>query len=90
LALRDTSALLDRHARHLSGSLIGGITETQELLDFGAEHHVIAEIEEIPIQEIEKAYEGMLKSDVKYRFVIRHGFPYVSDLNKSIGQLGVP
>jgi alcohol dehydrogenase (NADP+) len=44
--------------RHLSGSLIGGITETQELLDFCAEHYDIAEIEEIPIQEIEKLWRA--------------------------------
>jgi D-arabinose 1-dehydrogenase-like Zn-dependent alcohol dehydrogenase len=56
--------------RHLAGSLIGGIAETQELLDFCAKHNVIAEIEKIPMQEIEKAYERMLKSEVKYRFVI--------------------
>ena len=56
--------------RHLAGSLIGGIEETQELLDFCAEVGVLAEIEKIPIQDIEKAYTRMLKSDVKYRFVI--------------------
>jgi uncharacterized zinc-type alcohol dehydrogenase-like protein len=56
--------------RHLAGSLIGGIEETQELLDFCAEDGVLAEIEKIPIQDIEKAYTRMLKSDVKYRFVI--------------------
>jgi alcohol dehydrogenase (NADP+) len=53
-----------------AGSLIGGIEETQELLDFCAEDGVLAEIEKIPIQDIEKAYMRMLKSDVKYRFVI--------------------
>ncbi|MFN3388129.1 MAG: NAD(P)-dependent alcohol dehydrogenase [Allosphingosinicella sp.] len=56
--------------RSLSGSLIGGIAETQEMLDFCAEHGIVSEIEEIPIQQIETAYERMLKSDVKYRFVI--------------------
>ena len=65
-----TVAFLIGVRRHLSGSLIGGIAETQELLDFCAEHNVTAEIEKIPMQEIEKAYERMLKSDVKYRFVI--------------------
>lgn len=56
--------------RQLAGSLIGGIAETQEMLDFCAEHGITAEIEMIPIQNINKAYERMLKSDVKYRFVI--------------------
>ena len=56
--------------RSLSGSLIGGIAETQEMLDFCAEHGIVSEIEMIPIQEIETAYERMQRSDVKYRFVI--------------------
>lgn len=56
--------------RQLAGSAIGGIHETQEMLDFCAEHGVTAEIELIPIQQINKAYERLLKSDVKYRFVI--------------------
>jgi alcohol dehydrogenase (NADP+) len=56
--------------RSLTGSLIGGIAETQEMLDFCAEHDIAAEIEMIPIQQINEAYERMLKSDVKYRFVI--------------------
>jgi uncharacterized zinc-type alcohol dehydrogenase-like protein len=56
--------------RSLAGTLIGGIPETQEMLDFCAEHGVVADIEMIPIQEINTAYERMLKSDVKYRFVI--------------------
>jgi uncharacterized zinc-type alcohol dehydrogenase-like protein len=56
--------------RGLVGSLIGGIKETQEMLDFCAEHHITADIEMIPIQKINEAYERMLKSDVKYRFVI--------------------
>ncbi|HUO23726.1 MAG TPA: NAD(P)-dependent alcohol dehydrogenase [Caulobacteraceae bacterium] len=56
--------------RSLAGSLIGGIAETQEMLDFCAEHGVTADIELIPIQDINIAYERMLKSDVKYRFVI--------------------
>jgi alcohol dehydrogenase (NADP+) len=50
--------------------LIGGIAETQEMLDFCAKHGIKAEIEMIPIQDINQAYERMLKSDVKYRFVI--------------------
>ncbi len=56
--------------RSLAGSLIGGIEETQEMLDFCAEHGIVSDIEVIPIQQIDAAYERMLKSDVKYRFVI--------------------
>jgi uncharacterized zinc-type alcohol dehydrogenase-like protein len=56
--------------RQLSGSMIGGLPETQEMLDFCGQHGVTADIEIIPIQKIDEAYERMLKSDVKYRFVI--------------------
>ena len=56
--------------RSLAGSLIGGVAETQEMLDFCAEHGIVSDIEIIPIQQIDAAYERMLKSDVKYRFVI--------------------
>lgn len=56
--------------RQIAGSVIGGIAETQEMLDFCAEKGIVAEIEMIPIQKINDAYERMLKSDVKYRFVI--------------------
>lgn len=56
--------------RQLAGSLIGGIKETQEMLDFCAERGIVCDIESIPIQKINEAYERMLKSDVKYRFVI--------------------
>jgi uncharacterized zinc-type alcohol dehydrogenase-like protein len=56
--------------RSFAGSLIGGIPETQEMLDFCAEHGLTADIELIPIQKINEAYERMLRSDVKYRFVI--------------------
>lgn len=56
--------------RSLAGSLIGGIRETQEMLDFCAEHGIVSDIEMIPMQDINTAYERMLKSDVKYRFVI--------------------
>lgn len=56
--------------RSIAGSLIGGIAETQELLDFCAEHGIGSDIELIPIQNINQAYERMLKSDVRYRFVI--------------------
>ncbi len=56
--------------RQLAGSLIGGIRETQEMLDFCAAHGIVAEVERIPIQKIDEAYERMLRSDVKYRFSI--------------------
>jgi alcohol dehydrogenase (NADP+) len=56
--------------RILSGSLIGGIAETQEMLDFCAEKEIVCDIEMIPIQKINEAYERVIKSDVKYRFVI--------------------
>jgi uncharacterized zinc-type alcohol dehydrogenase-like protein len=54
----------------LAGSLIGGIRETQEMLDFCAQNKIVSDIEIIPINYINTAYERMLKSDVKYRFVI--------------------
>jgi len=56
--------------RNLAGSLIGGIAETQEMLDFCGKHDVACDIELIRMQQINEAYERMLKSDVKYRFVI--------------------
>jgi uncharacterized zinc-type alcohol dehydrogenase-like protein len=56
--------------RAIAGSLIGGIPETQEMLDFCAEHGIVADIEMIPAQAIDEAYERMIRSDVKYRFVI--------------------
>jgi uncharacterized zinc-type alcohol dehydrogenase-like protein len=56
--------------RNFAGSLIGGIAETQEMLDFCGEHGIVSDIEMIPMQDIETAYARMLKSDVKYRFVI--------------------
>ena len=56
--------------RQFAGSMIGGLPETQEMLDFCAEHNIVSDIEIIPIQKINEAYERMLKSDVKYRFVI--------------------
>lgn len=56
--------------RSIAGSMIGGIQETQEMLDFCAQHNIVCDIELIPIQKINQAYERMLKSDVKYRFVI--------------------
>ena len=56
--------------RSLSGSPIGGIAETQEMLDFCGQHHITADVEVIPIQKINEAYERMVRSDVKYRFSI--------------------
>jgi uncharacterized zinc-type alcohol dehydrogenase-like protein len=56
--------------RSLSGSSIGGIRETQEMLDYCAAHGIVSDIELIPIQKIEEAYERMIRNDVKYRFVI--------------------
>jgi alcohol dehydrogenase (NADP+) len=56
--------------RSLSGSLIGGIKETQEMLDFCGQHNITSDIELIPIQKINEAYDRLVKSDVKYRFAI--------------------
>jgi uncharacterized zinc-type alcohol dehydrogenase-like protein len=56
--------------KSLSGSLIGGIAETQEMLDFCGAHNITSDVEIIPIQKINEAYERLLKSDVKYRFSI--------------------
>jgi len=56
--------------KSLSGSLIGGIAETQEMLDFCGKHDITADVEVIKIQQVNEAYERMLKSDVKYRFSI--------------------
>jgi uncharacterized zinc-type alcohol dehydrogenase-like protein len=56
--------------RSIGGSLIGGIRETQEMLDFCAQNEVLADVETIPIQSIDGAYDRMLKGDVRYRFVI--------------------
>ena len=52
------------------GSMIVGTTETQEMLDFCAEHNIVSDIELIPIQKIDEAYDRMVKGDVRYRFVI--------------------
>ena len=54
----------------MAGSLIGGLPETQEMLDFCAEHNIVSDIELIKMEEINEAYERMLKGDVRYRFVI--------------------
>ncbi len=56
--------------RSLSGSPIGGLPETQEMLDFCGQHNITADVEVIPIQKVNEAYERLLKSDVKYRFSI--------------------
>jgi uncharacterized zinc-type alcohol dehydrogenase-like protein len=56
--------------KSLSGSLIGGIAETQEMLDFCGKHNITADVEVIPIQKVNEAYERLLKADVKYRFSI--------------------
>ena len=62
------SVILGR--RSFSGSMIGGIPETQEMLDFCARNNIVSDVEVIPIQQINEAYERMLRSDVRYRFVI--------------------
>lgn len=67
-ALNSAALVMNRKA--VAGSLIGGIAETQEMLDFCGEHGITSDIEVIRIQDINEAYERMLKSDVKYRFVI--------------------
>lgn len=59
--------------RSFAGSMIGGIAETQEMLDFCGEHNIVSDIEMINIQDIKQAYERLLKGDVKYRFVIDMG-----------------
>ena len=56
--------------KRLAGSLIGGIAETQEMLDYCGKHGIVSDIEVIPIQRINEAYERMMKADVRYRFVI--------------------
>lgn len=58
------------YRRNFAGSMIGGIAETQEMLDFCGKHNIVADIEMINIQQINEAYERLLKGDVKYRFVI--------------------
>ena len=68
LAVQVGSLIFGR--RSFSGSLIGGIKETQKMLDFCGQHHITADIERIPIQKINEAYDRIVKNDVKYRFVI--------------------
>jgi uncharacterized zinc-type alcohol dehydrogenase-like protein len=65
----DAFALLMRR-RRIAGSAIGGIAETQEMLDFCAERGITADIEQIPVQDVDSAYDRIVASDVKYRFVI--------------------
>jgi uncharacterized zinc-type alcohol dehydrogenase-like protein len=62
--------LLVGQRRSLSGSLIGGIRETQEMLDYCGANGIACDVETIPIDQINRAYERMLRSDVRYRFVI--------------------
>ncbi len=66
-------SLLVMQQRCLAGSLIGGIAETQEMLDFCAQHEILSDIETIPAAMVNEAYERMLRSDVRYRFVIDCG-----------------
>lgn len=68
LAISAFSLMMRR--RSFSGSNIGGIAETQEMLDFCGKHNITADVEVIPIQKVNEAYERLLKSDVKYRFSI--------------------
>jgi uncharacterized zinc-type alcohol dehydrogenase-like protein len=68
LALAAFGLIMGR--RSLSGSPIGGIAETQEMLDFCSKHNITSDVEVIPIQKVNEAYERLLKSDVKYRFSI--------------------
>jgi uncharacterized zinc-type alcohol dehydrogenase-like protein len=56
--------------KSIAGSLIGGLPETQEMLNYCADHQIVSDVELISIQEIHRAYDRMLKGDVKYRFVI--------------------
>jgi alcohol dehydrogenase (NADP+) len=68
LAVSAFALLMGR--RSLSGSIIGGLPETQEMLDFCGQHNITADVEVIPVQKVNEAYERLLKSDVKYRFSI--------------------
>jgi alcohol dehydrogenase (NADP+) len=63
------SSLVPRR-RSIAGSMIGGIAETQEMLDFCAAHNITSDVEVVPIQQINEAYERTMKGQVKYRFVI--------------------
>ena len=61
---------LIRGNKRLAGSSIGGVAETQEMLDHCGKHGIVADVERIPIQRINDAYDRMVRNDVKYRFVI--------------------
>ncbi len=67
---RTSPFALIKNRRSITGSMIGGMKETQGMLDYCAEKNIVADVEVIPIQKINEAYERMLKNDVKYRFVI--------------------
>jgi alcohol dehydrogenase (NADP+) len=67
---RTQCAFAHHGRRSIAGSLVGGIQETQEMLDFCAQHQILSDIEMIPMNGINQAYERMQQSDVKYRFVI--------------------
>ena len=56
--------------RRLAGSVIGGLPETQEMIDFCAAHNIVSDVEMVPIQSVNEAYERLVKNDVRYRFVI--------------------
>jgi uncharacterized zinc-type alcohol dehydrogenase-like protein len=68
LAVHAFSVIMPR--RNFAGSCIGGIAETQEMLDFCGKHGITSDVEVIPAQQIDEAYDRLLKSDVKYRFSI--------------------
>ena len=68
IAVRPPSLILG--GKQLAGSLIGGLAETQEMLDYCGKHKIVSDIEIIPVQKINEAYERVLKSDVRYRFVV--------------------
>ena len=68
LAISAFGLIMGRHS--VSGSPIGGLSETQEMLDFCGEHNITSDVEVIPIQKVNEAYQRLLKSDVKYRFSI--------------------
>jgi uncharacterized zinc-type alcohol dehydrogenase-like protein len=68
LSVSSFSLLMGR--RKLAGSLIGGIQETQEMLDFCGQHGITSDVEVIPVQQVNQAYERLLKGDVRYRFVL--------------------
>ena len=67
-ALHTVSMIMGRKA--VAGSVIGGIAETQEMLDFCGKHGIVSDIELIPVQKAQEAYERVIKGDVKFRFVI--------------------